>query len=209
VKVRQGRPKRTEDQQANQGKQMTEGVMGPCSPAERGTSCNRLCCASTGAPWNGYSYLLACNLSVTGSNWKAQCGESRMLRLDGGKGRETLPIRTPNEHVHERSLVRAYANTWLGMAMFPTYPKCPDAARTSSQVSWLLHIMQVANGLHDVQQDDKRSIDGAACSVGRWVHVVPTVPSPTSAGIGTPLEARWRRARALPRRRSGRPCRPR
>ena len=26
--------------------------------------------------------------------WKAQCGESRMLRLDGGKGRKALPIRT-------------------------------------------------------------------------------------------------------------------
>ncbi len=26
--------------------------------------------------------------------WKAQCGESRLLRLDGGKGRKPLPIRT-------------------------------------------------------------------------------------------------------------------
>jgi hypothetical protein len=26
--------------------------------------------------------------------WKAQCGESRMLRLGGGKGRKLLPIRT-------------------------------------------------------------------------------------------------------------------
>ena len=24
--------------------------------------------------------------------WKAQCGESRMLRLEGGKGRKALPI---------------------------------------------------------------------------------------------------------------------
>jgi hypothetical protein len=54
----------------------------------------------------------------------------------------------PDEHVHERSFVREYANMWLGMAIFPPYPKCPDAARTSSQVRWLLHIMQVANGLH-------------------------------------------------------------
>ena len=73
---------------------MTEEVMGSCSPAERGTPCNRLCCASTGAPWDRYSYLSACRLSVAGLNWKAQCGKSRMLRLDGGKGRETLPIRT-------------------------------------------------------------------------------------------------------------------
>ena len=53
MKVRQGRSKRTEDQQVNQGKQMTEEVMGSCSPAERGIPCNRLCCASTGAPWDG------------------------------------------------------------------------------------------------------------------------------------------------------------
>ncbi len=33
VKVRQGRSKRTEDKQVNQGKQMTGRVMGPCSPA--------------------------------------------------------------------------------------------------------------------------------------------------------------------------------
>jgi len=33
VKVRQGRLKRTEDQQVNQGMQMTEEVMVPCSPA--------------------------------------------------------------------------------------------------------------------------------------------------------------------------------
>jgi hypothetical protein len=26
--------------------------------------------------------------------WKAQCGESRLLRLDGGKERKLLPIRT-------------------------------------------------------------------------------------------------------------------
>ena len=26
--------------------------------------------------------------------WKAQCGESRPLRLGGGKGRKPLPIRT-------------------------------------------------------------------------------------------------------------------
>ena len=30
--------------------------------------------------------------------WKAQCGESRTLRLDGGKGRKSLPIRTPGEN---------------------------------------------------------------------------------------------------------------
>jgi hypothetical protein len=40
--------------------------------------------------------------------WKAQCGESRMLRLGGGKGRKLLPIRT--EGWYQRALVaqRAY-----------------------------------------------------------------------------------------------------
>src|SRR6266704_6639034 len=33
VKVRQGRSKRTENEQVHQGKQMTEEVMVPCSPA--------------------------------------------------------------------------------------------------------------------------------------------------------------------------------
>jgi hypothetical protein len=37
VKVRQGRLKRTEEQQVNQRKQMTEEGMVPCSLAERGT----------------------------------------------------------------------------------------------------------------------------------------------------------------------------
>ena len=32
---------------------MTERVMEPCSPAERGTPCNGLCCALTGAPQRG------------------------------------------------------------------------------------------------------------------------------------------------------------
>src|SRR5712692_2400933 len=39
VKVRQGRLKRTEDQQVNQGMQMTEEGMVRCSPAKRGTPC--------------------------------------------------------------------------------------------------------------------------------------------------------------------------
>jgi len=92
----------------NQGKQMTEEGMVPCSPAERGTPCNRLCCASTGAPWNGYAHPLACHLLVAGMNWKAQCGESRMLRLDGGKGHETLPIRTPCKNRSLRTNVRDF-----------------------------------------------------------------------------------------------------
>ena len=56
------------------------------------------------------SYLSACNLSVVGLNWKAQCGKSRMLRLDGGKGRETLPIRTPDENVQHSELLNVLGN---------------------------------------------------------------------------------------------------
>jgi hypothetical protein len=33
--------------------------------------------------------------------WKAQCGETRMLRLDGGKERKLLPIRTGKERKRE------------------------------------------------------------------------------------------------------------
>jgi len=36
--------------------------------------------------------------------WKAQCGESRMLRLDGGKGRKALPIRTKRFPLHQLPL---------------------------------------------------------------------------------------------------------
>jgi len=72
VKVRQGRLKRTEDQQVNQGMQMTEEGMVPCSPAERGTPCNRLCCASTGAPWNGC--LLSISLQPLSSRVELESG---------------------------------------------------------------------------------------------------------------------------------------
>ena len=40
----------------------------------------------------------------------------------------------------------------------------------------LLHIMQAVCDLPDVQQDDKRAIDGTACGVGRWAHNVPAAP---------------------------------
>src|SRR5260370_31925935 len=51
VKVRQGKEPEMGRKGFTREWQMTEGVVGPCSPAERGTSCNRLCCAPTGAPW--------------------------------------------------------------------------------------------------------------------------------------------------------------
>jgi hypothetical protein len=49
-------------------------------------------CASPGQPESTTSG----RLDQTGhvEYWKAQCGESRMLRLGGGKERKLLPIRT-------------------------------------------------------------------------------------------------------------------
>jgi hypothetical protein len=104
VKVRQGRLKRTEDQQVNQGMQMTEEGMVPCSPAKWRTPCNRLCCASTGAPWGGCCHPSACSLPVAELNWKAVCVERRTYRLEGGKGCEALPILTPDENVQEAQI---------------------------------------------------------------------------------------------------------
>ena len=37
--------------------------------------------------------------------------------------------------------------------------------------------MQAANGLHEVQQGDKRAIAGAPCGEGEWTYVVPAIPS--------------------------------
>ncbi len=37
--------------------------------------------------------------------WKAQCGESRMLRLGGGKGRKPLPIRTTDIGKRKSSVI--------------------------------------------------------------------------------------------------------
>jgi hypothetical protein len=39
-------------------------------------------------------YPSACSLEVTELNWKAVCVERRTYRLEGGKGREALPILT-------------------------------------------------------------------------------------------------------------------
>jgi hypothetical protein len=49
-------------------------------------------CASPGLPESTTSNARTRTGRV--EYWKAQCGESRMLRLGGGKGREPLPIRT-------------------------------------------------------------------------------------------------------------------
>jgi hypothetical protein len=44
--------------------------------------------------------------------WKAQCGESRTLRLEGGKGREALPIPTPDENSSQRTYFLKFSLTW-------------------------------------------------------------------------------------------------
>ena len=41
--------------------------------------------------------------------WKAQCGESRMLRLGGGKERKLLPIRTLSTMSDRSTLLHSYA----------------------------------------------------------------------------------------------------
>ena len=49
-------------------------------------------CASPGQPESTTSHARTAMGHV--EYWKAQCGESRMLRLGGGKERKLLPIRT-------------------------------------------------------------------------------------------------------------------
>src|SRR5438034_3747469 len=76
---------------------MTERVVEPCSPAKRGTPCNRLGCALTGAPQRGNPNPPPHTQGPRRGHveyWKAQCGETRLLRLEGGKERKLLPILT-------------------------------------------------------------------------------------------------------------------
>ncbi len=47
---------------------------------------------SAGAPCS--RQRLVCQTRVIQPNWKAECGESRTLRLEGGKGCKVLPILT-------------------------------------------------------------------------------------------------------------------
>ena len=54
--------------------------------------------------------------------WKAQCGESRMLRLGGGKGRKLLPIRTKERLMKLLEGIRASLRS-NGTSLAP-YPTC-------------------------------------------------------------------------------------
>lgn len=75
---------------------MMVGVVASCSPAQWG--CHATGCAVlelvrlTGA--TRVHHLTRKDQAGHVEYWKAQCGESRMLRLGGGKGRKPLPIRT-------------------------------------------------------------------------------------------------------------------
>ena len=57
----------------------------------------------------GVSYPLACNLPVAELNWKAVCVERRTYRLEGGKGREALPILTLCENLSLDTFVLIFA----------------------------------------------------------------------------------------------------
>src|SRR5213080_3937527 len=76
---------------------MTVGVVASCSPAQWGLSRNGLCRARTGAPHWGNPNLPPQTQGPRRGHveyWKAQCGETRLLRLEGGKERKLLPILT-------------------------------------------------------------------------------------------------------------------
>jgi hypothetical protein len=51
-------------------------------------------------------YPITCNFPVAESNWKAGCIERCLSGLDGGKGREALPIRTLYKNLSQDSLVQ-------------------------------------------------------------------------------------------------------
>src|SRR2546428_11577987 len=71
--------------------------MTSCSPAEWGLSRDGLCRARTGAPrWGDPNPPPQTQAPRRGhvEYWKAQCEETRMLRLEGGKERKLLPILT-------------------------------------------------------------------------------------------------------------------
>ncbi len=71
--------------------------MTSCSPAEWGLSRDGLCRARTGAPrWGDPNPPPQTQGPRRGhvEYWKAQCEETRMLRLEGGKERKLLPILT-------------------------------------------------------------------------------------------------------------------
>src|SRR5258708_1757020 len=92
---------------------MTVGVVASCSPAEWGVPRDRLCCARTGAPHRGNPSPPPHTQGLQGrvEYWKAQCGESRMLRLGGGKVRKPLLIRTKWQEVIFRLIVFSHLHS--------------------------------------------------------------------------------------------------
>ena len=66
-------------------------------------------------------YPSACNLEVTELNWKAVCAERRTYRLEGGKGREALPIPTFRQDRTDQPIEISSKGTDLYDGGLPTF----------------------------------------------------------------------------------------
>ncbi len=76
---------------------MTVRVVASCSPSIVGGVTQQVVLCSCLVRLTGATrvhHLIRKDQAGHVEYWKAQCGESRMLRLGGGKGRKPLPIRT-------------------------------------------------------------------------------------------------------------------
>src|SRR5437870_2441383 len=130
--------------------------MTSCSPAEWGLSRDGLCRARTGAPrWGDPNPPPQTQGPRRGhvEYWKAQCEETRMLRLEGGKERKLLPILTvsksssatrwhpllsphPNgrEDAREHDFTSMSRRSKLHGADLPsTSPSCADCKKRGAQ----------------------------------------------------------------------------
>ncbi len=71
----------------------------------------------------------ACNLSVAGLNWKAGCIERCLSGLEGGKGREALPILTHCKNLSQRTFVLISERTtckmsiWQGFSLWTVFAR--------------------------------------------------------------------------------------
>jgi hypothetical protein len=66
-------------------------------------------------------YPSACNLEVTELNWKVVCAERRTYRLEGGKGREALPIHTFRQDRTDQPIEISSKGTDLYDGGLPTF----------------------------------------------------------------------------------------
>jgi hypothetical protein len=91
----------------------------------------------------GVSYPSACSLPVAELNWKAVCVERRTYRLEGGKGREALPILTPittceRTQMNKRCVrpLQPLQPSIPGMAIDASHTNCVDRDRSSTTNGW-------------------------------------------------------------------------